>query len=200
MGANHYTKGITRLDKDTFIVDGVVVKRRYPRREGTVGGVAQAYTIDGKVVGYTLADVRAVVANRNKPKKADDGLDEGPSIQEINALIEQVQPTVATCPCCGSVSKLVTHDYMTYAIECRALSCRVKVERGVVNERGPKECIDIILTAWNRRPGVAAKPLALGKLVEAADGAVQWLTDCHEGTDQWERGQALAKALKPFTK
>lgn len=181
MAKNHYTAGVTQLGKDCFIVSGLVVKRSFPRAEGVVGGVKQVYKDDqGKVLGYTLADVRKVAEARQvkapvknlfdaaraachdcgvpwidprtgqavpPPEEKDDGI----SIVEINALIRATQKQVKACPCCASKAKLRTYDYMTFGIECSDRDCRLKVERGVVNERGPEECLKMVLTAWNRR-------------------------------------------------
>ncbi len=196
MAKNHYTAGTTQLSKDTLIVDGLVVRRTHPRRDGVVGGVTTAYVdnVTGKVLGYTIADVRLVAAARkDKAKKADDDLDEGPNIIEIKAMVADAQRKLRKCPCCGMTAEIKTYDYMTYTIQCHGIDCRLKVERSVVNERGPKECIDIIVAAWNRR-------FALEPLLECAASAKDWLCDASKGTDQWERGQALAKAIKPFTK
>lgn len=212
MAKNHYTRGITQLSKDKFIVNGLVVCRRYPRREGVAGGTAQVYVEgepSGQVIGYTLADVRKVAEARKKQAtpepalaKALDTIERLPrrprvsSAKEIDALIEVTQREVKPCPCCQASAKLLTYDWMTFTIQCQAADCRLKVERGIVNERGPRQCIDIILRAWNRRARPATGSAPFNAIVATAEAAANWLCEAAPGTDQWERGDALRKALK----
>jgi hypothetical protein len=40
---------------------------------------------------------------------------------------------------------------LTYRIECLNGNSRLKVARRIVNENGLKQCIELILAAWNRR-------------------------------------------------
>lgn len=218
MAKNHYTRGTTQLSKDVFIVSGLVVRRIYPRREGVVGGAAQAYVENGKdkVIGYTLEDVRKVAEARKKEAKAKpepnlakalNTIEKLPgkpkinpkylSIAEINKLIAEKQKEVKPCPCCCADAQLRTYDCMTFGIECKALDCRMKIERGVVNERGPAQCIDIILAAWNRRAAFTT-PTKTAKLLALAESAADWLCDTQEGSDQHERGVELRKAINAF--
>ncbi len=117
--------------------------------------------------------------------------------QQINEVIERLQDIVKPCPVCQSDAKLQTTDYMTFGIYCRNPDCRLKVERGIVNERGPRQCMQMVLSAWNSRPAYGAQ---IARLVEAAQNANDWLLDTREGTDPHDRAKDLAKALKPFTR
>lgn len=39
----------------------------------------------------------------------------------------------------------------------------------------------------------------IAALVEAAESACQWMEDSTEGSDQWERGKELRKAIRDVT-
>lgn len=125
----------------------------------------------------------------------------GWTIAGINDVIERLQCVVGLCPACLSDAKLRTYDYMTFGIDCQNQNCRLKVERGIVNERGARQCLQIVIAAWNTRPPQSLEPLTghVARLVEAAQEANDWLSDTPPGSDQHERSKKLAKALKPFT-
>jgi hypothetical protein len=63
----------------------------------------------------------------------------------------------------------------------------------VTNERGPKECIELVLAIWSRRASLTLN--AVRRLVIAAKSAADWLCEARKGSDPWERGLALRQAL-----
>ena len=122
----------------------------------------------------------------------------GGSWWEIEQVIERLQSMVKPCPCCGADAKLGTTDTMTYTIECQNRDCRLKIERGVVNERGPRQCMQLIISAWNQRQA-AVDEVKFGQLMQAARRAADEMCRAATGTPAFKLGSKLDDIVDELT-